>query len=172
MKNNVIKKFVFPTLVFIYDIVSLFWCYIFVKSLIFKFSTISLKTNGIDIIGGADIPTIMFMIGNVYWWMFFILFFIFNLGTVFLLTFSILKKINRKSNILLFIFSSLSLIVFMLIPTQTYVVFLYAISSRLPFILQLFPYILKVYIVLSNIISLVIIVKNILFAINRRRKTL
>ena len=124
-KNNIIK-IVNWTLVILYDIISIFWCYILVKSLIFEFSTVKIGLNGIDIIGGADIPTIIHKMGNVIGVVFPMLFVILSIATAFLLTVLVFKKkLNQKLNILLCIFSALALIVFMLIPRQTYYVSLY-----------------------------------------------
>ena len=126
-KNNIIK-IVNWTRVILYDIISLFWCYVIIKSMIFEFSTVKIGLNGIDIIGAADIPTIIYKIGNVIGVVFPMLFVILSIATAFLLTVSVFKKkLNQKSNILLCIFSALALIVFMLIPRQTYYVSLYTL---------------------------------------------
>ena len=92
-----------------------------------------------------------------------VLFVLLSLTTVFLFTISILKKqTNRKLNILLCIFLVLTLIIYMLILAHTYVVSLYALVRKLSFL----KYIQFIYI----IISLIIIVTNILFAIKRRKR--
>lgn len=160
MKNNLIKKFVLYAFVIIYDVVSLLWCYILVKNLIFEFSTVKIGLNGIEIIGGADIPTLIYKMGNVIGVVFPMLFVLLSITTIVLFTVSIFKKqTNRKFNILLCVFSALTLIIYMLIPAQTYVVSLYILVEKLSFL----KYIQFIYI----IISLIIIVTNILFAIKR-----
>ena len=144
----------------LYGIVSLFWCYILIKSLIFELSTVAIGMNGIEVIGGADIPTLIYKIGNVIGVVFPMLFVLLSITTVVLLTVSIIQKQNnRKLNVLLCVFLTLTLIIYMLIPAQTYAVSLYALVRKLSFL----KYIQFIYI----IISLIIIVTNILFAIKR-----
>ncbi|MBR7132064.1 MAG: hypothetical protein IKD04_00885 [Clostridia bacterium] len=49
----------------LYGIVSLFWCYVLIKSLFFELSTVAIGMNGIEVIGGADIPTLIYKMGNI-----------------------------------------------------------------------------------------------------------
>ena len=160
MKNNAINKLIFTTLIFAYDIVSLFWCYIISSNFVYNLTEIQQRGPSITIIGGADLPTWSFIMGGILGCACSVLFVLLSLTTVFLFTISILKKqTNRKLNILLCIFLVLTLIIYMLIPAQTYVVSLYALVKKLSFL----KYIQFIYI----IISLIIIVTNILFAIKR-----
>ena len=160
MKNNLIKKSAFFTLIFIYDLVSLLWCYIISSNFVYNLTVIQMNEPSIGIIGGADLPTLSFIMGGILGCACSVLFVLLSLTTVFLFTISILKKqTNRKLNILLCIFLVLTLIIYMLIPAQTYVVSLYALVRKLSFL----KYIQFIYI----IISLIIIVTNILFAIKR-----
>lgn len=160
MKNNAINKLIFTTLIFAYDIVSLFWCYIISSNFVYNLTEIQQRGPSITIIGGADLPTWSFIMGGILGCACSVLFVLLSLTTVFLFTISILKKqTNRKLNILLCIFLVLTLIIYMLIPAQTYVVSLYALVRKLSFL----KYIQFIYI----IISLIIIVTNILFAIKR-----
>ena len=101
--------------------------------------------------------------GGVFGIAFSVLFVGLSVATTFLFTVSIFKKqTNRKFNILLCVFSAITLIIYMLIPTQTYVVSLYALVRKVSFL----RYIQFIYIILS----LMIIVTNILFAIKRSDK--
>ena len=160
MKNNAINKLIFTTLIFAYDIVSLFWCYIISSNFVYNLTEIQQRGPSITIIGGADLPTWSFIMGGILGCACSVLFVLLSLTTVFLFTISILKKqTNRKLNILLCIFLVLTLIIYMLIPAQTYVVSLYALVRKLSFL----KYIQFIYI----IISLIIIVTNILFAIKK-----
>jgi len=163
-KIVLVKKLVLSAFVILYDIVSLLLCYVFIKSLIFELSTVKIGLNGIEVVGGVDLSTLIYKMGNVIGVVFPILFILLSVATVFLLTVSIFKKqINRKFNILLCIFSALTLVIFMLIPPQTYVISLYILVRKLSFL----KYIRFIYI----IVSLIIIVTNILFAIKRNDKT-
>lgn len=163
-KFNLYKKFILSALVTLYDIVSLFWCYIITSNFVYNLTEIQINEHSIGIIGGADIPTLIYKIGNIIGVVFSILFVLLSVSNVFLLTVSIFKKkLNRKLNILLCVFLTLTLIIYMLIPAQTYVVSLYALVRKLSFL----KYIQLIYI----IISLIIIVTNISFAIKRSKKT-
>ena len=162
-KISLVKKWIFSILVILYAIISLFWCYIILSNFVYNLTEIQVREPSIEIIGGADLPTWSFIMGGVFGIAFSVLFVVLSLETVFLLTVSIFKKqTNRKFNILLCIFSALTLIIFMLIPAQTYAVSLYALVRKLSFL----KYIQFIYI----ITSLILIVKNILFAIKRRNK--
>ena len=162
-KFNLVKKSILSALVILYDIVSLFWCYIISSNFVYNLTKIQIKELGIEIIGGADLPTWSLIMGGVFGIAFSVLFVGLSVATTFLFTVSIFKKqTNRKFNILLCVFSAITLIIYMLIPTQTYVVSLYALVRKVSFL----RYIQFIYIILS----LMIIVTNILFAIKRSDK--
>lgn len=162
-KFNLVKKSILSALVILYDIVSLFWCYIISSNFVYNLTKIQTKELGIEIIGGADLPTWSFIMGGVFGIAFSVLFVGLSVATTFLFTVSIFKKqTNRKFNILLCVFSAIILIIYMLIPAQTYVVSLYALVRKVSFL----RYIQFIYIILS----LMIIVTNILFAIKRSDK--
>ena len=157
-KFNLVKKSILSALVILYDIVSLFWCYIISSNFVYNLTKIQIKELGIEIIGGADLPTWSFIMGGVFGIAFSVLFVGLSVATTFLFTVSIFKKqTNRKFNILLCVFSAITLIIYMLIPAQTYVVSLYALVRKVSFL----RYIQFIYIILS----LMLIVSNILFAI-------
>ena len=162
-KFNLVKKSILSALVILYDIVLLFWCYIISSNFVYNLTKIQIKELGIEIIGGADLPTWSFIMGGVFGIAFSVLFVGLSVATTFLFTVSIFKKqTNRKFNILLCVFSAITLIIYMLIPAQTYVVSLYALVRKVSFL----RYIQFIYIILS----LMIIVTNILFAIKRSDK--
>lgn len=157
MKNNLIKKFAFFTLIFIYDLVSLLWCYIISSNFVYNLTEIQQKGPSITIIGGADLPTWCFIMGGILGCVCTVLFALLSLTTVVLFTVSIFKKqTNRKLNILLCIFLVLSLIVFIFIPTQAYAVSLYVLVRKLSF--------LKYLPILYVIVSLLAIIANALIS--------
>ncbi len=163
-KSNLIKKSVLYAFVIIYDVVSILWCYIISSNFVYNLTEIQMNEHSIGIIGGADLPTWSFIMGGILGCACSVLFVLLSIATVFLFTVSIIQKqTNRKFNILLFIFSALTLIIYMLIPAQTYAVSLYALVRKLSFL----KYIQFIFI----IISLIIILTNILFAIKRSNKT-
>jgi len=139
----------------LYGIVSLFWCYILIKSLIFELSTVAIGMNGIEVIGGADIPTLIYKMGNILGCSFPILFVLLSISTVVLLTISILKKqVSRRLNILLSVLIALSLFVFMMIPFQTYYISSYILLKKFAFLkyIRIFYIILSFAVVLKNIL--------------------
>ena len=163
-KISLVKKWIFSILVILYAIISLLWCYIISSNFVYNLSEIQRRGPSITIIGGADLPTWSFIMGDILGCACSVLFVLLSIATVFLFTVSIIQKqTNRKFNILLFIFSALTLIIYMLIPAQTYAVSLYALVRKLSFL----KYIQFIYI----IISLIIIVISFLFAIKRSNKT-
>ena len=163
-KISLVKKWIFSILVILYAIISLLWCYIISSNFVYNLSEIQRRGPSITIIGGADLPTWSFIMGDILGCACSVLFVLLSIATVFLFTISIFKKqTNRKFNILLCIFSALTLIIYMLIPAQTYAVSLYALVRKLSFL----KYIQFIYI----IISLIIIVISFLFAIKRSNKT-
>ena len=163
-KIVLVKKLVLSALVILYDVVSLLWCYIISSNFVYNLTEIQLRDPSITIIDGADLPTWSFIMGGVLGCACSVLFVLLSLATVFLFTVSTIRKqTNRKFKILLCIFLALALIIYMLIPAQTYAVSLYALVRKLSFL----KYIQFIYI----IISLIIIVTNIWVAIKRSNKT-
>ncbi len=163
-KIALVKKLGLSALVILYDVVSLFWCYIISSNFVYNLTEIQQRGPSIiTIIGGADLPTWSFIMGGILGCACSVLFVLLSLTTVFLFTISILKKqTNRKLNILLCIFLVLTLIIYMLIPAQTYAVSLYALVRKVSFL----KYIQFIYIILS----LMIIVISFLFAVKRRKR--
>lgn len=162
-KSNLIKKFVLYVLVIIYDVVSLLWCYIISSNFVYNLTEIQRRGPSITIIGGADLPTWSFIMGGILGCACSVLFVLLSLATVFLFTVSIFKKqINRKFKTLLCVFSALTLVIYTLIPAQTYAVSLYVLVRKLSF--------LKYLPILYVIVSLLAIVANALIAINKGRK--
>ena len=165
---NVVKKIILSVLIILYDVVSLLWCYIISSSIIYQLTNIQINDASIDasigIIGGADLPTVSFLMGGILRCVCSVLFVFLSLATIFLFTVSIFKKqTNRKFKILLCIFLALTLIIYMLIPAQTFLVSFYTLVRKLSFL----KYIQFIYVILS----LMIIVTNILFAIKSGNKT-
>ena len=113
MKNNLIKKFVLYAFVIVYDVLSLFWCYIITSNFVYDLTLIQKRGPSIGIIGGADLPTWSFIMVGILGCACSVLFVLLSLTTVILLTVSIIQKqTNRKFNILLCIFSALTLIIY------------------------------------------------------------
>ena len=157
-KSNLIKKFVLYAFVIIYDVVSILWCYIISSNFVYNLTEIQMNEHSIGIIGGVDLPTWSFIMGGILGCACSVLFVLLSIATVFLFTVSIIQKqANRKFNILLCIFSALTLIIYMLIPAQTYNIALYSLASKIP----LLKY--------SQIFYIIISVVNIIFLILPKR---
>ncbi len=160
---NLVKKSILSALVILYNVVSLLWCYIISSNFVYNLTEIQRRDPSITIIGGADLPTWSFIMGGILGCACSVLFVLLSLTTVFLFTVSIIQKqTNRKFKILLCIFLALTLIIYMLIPAQTYAVSLYALVRKVSFL----KYIQFIYIILS----LMIIVISFLFAVKRRKR--
>ena len=161
-KLNTIKQISTHILVILYEIISVFWCYIIINNIVYSHFRVYAEHESIGIIGGADTPTMMFIMGELLKWNFSILFVIICIVTIFILNFSLFKKkVSKKFNKILCVFSVLSLIVFMLVPAQSYAVSLYTVFRILPFT----KYIQIIYI----IVSIMVVAIN-LFLINSKIK--
>ncbi|MBQ8338009.1 MAG: hypothetical protein IJY33_02585 [Oscillospiraceae bacterium] len=151
-----IKKNAFSIAVILYSVISLFWCYVILNNLPYSFSLISAGKNSIGIIGGTGLPTFMFELGNIVPIVASILFMLASIASAALLTVSAFKKqTNRKSSVLLCVLLTLSLISFMFIPVQSYVVSLYIVAQKVPFAshLQIIYIVLSLSLVIKNIMS-------------------
>lgn len=127
-QRGVVKKYILPTLTVLYDVSTLFWYYVIINGLIYNFSRIFVRDNGIGIIGGADTPTSMFQEGNLLKLILALLFLAASIGTAVLLTLLARKKyISRKASIALCVCSVVSFVAFFFIPVDTYLVSLYAV---------------------------------------------
>lgn len=167
MKNNKLKKFIFTPFVFIYDIATLFWCYIITLSIIDNFVTYKIGVDGLHtIIGGADTPTLIFIFQTLLGSAFQIVFVVISLFTAALLTIAVFKnQIKLKFNILFCITSVISLFIFMLIPAGEYAVQAYMTIRPIYILLGTMPFYLQYANRIYMIISLVVIILNLLLLI-------
>lgn len=163
--RRLIKKIAFSIAVILYNIISLFWCYVILNNITYNIHLLSVGKNGtVGIIGGAGLPTFMFELGNIVPIVASILFMLASIASVIVLTVSVFKKqTNRKSSVLLCVLLTLSLISFMLIPIQSYVVSLYIVAQKVPFA----SYLQIIYIALS----LLLVTKNIMSAVKLSKKS-
>lgn len=132
-KQGKAEKLILPVFVILYDIVSIFWCCIILRQIIYDFSFVATNESSIGIIGGADLPTLTFMLATerIFGWIFSVLFLIMSVMRLIFLTVSIFKnKISKKYRIMLCILEIINLIAFILIPVQTYAVSLYSFTRE------------------------------------------
>ena len=162
-RSNMIKKSISSALVILYDIVSLLWCRIILIGFVFSLSLVSSDENSIAIIGAADSTAFIFNTGNALGRVLPILFVLLNVAAVVLLTVSTFKKrTGRKLHMLFCAISTLSLIVFFIMYERTHFIPFYLLVHKISF--------LKYSYIVYVILSLVVIAKNILFAVKRRSK--
>ncbi len=163
--RRLIKKIAFSIAVILYSVISLFLCYVILNNITYNIHLLSVWKNGtVGIIGGAGLPTFMFELGNIVPIVASILFVLASIASAVLLTVSVFKKqTNRKSSVLLCVLLTLSLISFMFIPVQSYVVSLYIVAQKVPFA----SYLQIIYIALS----LLLVTKNIMSAVKLSKKS-
>ena len=101
-----LRKNIFRIVAIIYDIVALFWCHVITSNLFYSFAQIGVNNGSIGIIGGADWPTLMFMLktGAIFAYLLHITFMLLSLVTAVLLTIAAFKpKTKRALNIWLIV---------------------------------------------------------------------
>ena len=126
MKNNLLK-----ILVIVYDVISLVWVGIISLTLYYNLFSIRIDEGTNSIIGGADISFIISSLSRLIDFSATILFVCSVLATVTLLTLSVFKRSsNRKLTILTSVLVAGCLLLFILIPKQSYVVTLYMLIRK------------------------------------------
>lgn len=154
------KKVIFALLVIIYDVLSLFWCSVIALNLVFSLTRISF--DGVHVYATLlSNPSVSFSCAYN------ILFILFSFFAALLLTVNIFKKqTNKKLNILICVFLSLSLIEFLLIPATVYILAYYVILSSVITNIQSFAFIRPLYI----LISFAILVIHVIFSMVKKDK--
>lgn len=156
-----LRKNIFRIVAVIYDIVALFWCYVMASALIYEFTNIHIKDGSIGIIVCADLPTLTFMLqtGAIFSFILHITFALLNIVIPLLLTIAAFRtKTNRALNIWLIVLLGIALTIFVLIPTQMYIVALYAAVLRLGYlaaILKIAYFVLSGSAIVLNILALI-----------------
>ena len=157
MTKDVFKKIIIYTLNSLYSLIALLYCYVFTQTLIFALSDIRIGLNGLET-KIPDIHTLLSRLTNVFSCLLPVLFILLSVTTIILLIISSFKK--RKTpmiNVFLCVFVLLSLIAFVLIPPQTYIIALYILVQQISFL----KYSQTFYIILS----VLVLIKNVWFAV-------
>lgn len=139
----------------IFDILTLFWCGVFLENIIYSVTRISTDKGSVGIIGGADFPTMLFILQtNGFIQLFFILV---GIAAGILLTISIFKipKIKHM-HIIIAVLISVTALLFLLIPPQSYAVSLYTVLRNIPFL----KYVNLIYILIAAINIVLSVVKG------------
>jgi hypothetical protein len=156
-----LRKNIFRIVAVIYDIVALFWCYVMASALIYEFTNIHIKDGSIGIIVGADLPTLTFMLqtGAIFSFILHITFALLNIVIPLLLTIAAFRtETNRALNIWLIVLLGIALTIFILIPTQMYIVALYAAVLSIGYlaaILKIAYFVLSGSAIVLNILALI-----------------
>ena len=142
MKKNILHNFVFLGFAVLYDGLTLILSSVFVTSIIFNISSISVINGSIGIIGGADMPTLLFAMTKNPVMFLMALFIIFGISTAVIIT---VVSFKNSSSMLLYIMAVVFLIVtailFILIPPQTYAISLYVLKVAIIYDIRVLYYI-------------------------------
>lgn len=116
----------------IYDVMILALSYLLFNSIIFNISSISVINGSIGIIGGADMPTLLFAMTKNPVMFLMALFIIFGISTAVIIT---VVSFKNSCSMLLYITAVVFLIVtailFFLIPPQTYAISLFVMKAAI-----------------------------------------
>ena len=129
-------------LAILYDVITLIYIHVILSSLVFAVTSVSAGEHSIGIIGAADwsalfhVPLIILILA----------FIAISLTAAVLLTVTAMKKGPKTGmKVLVCVLILLSMILLLLIPSQVYVVPLYLLVSKMPFMKFVYTY----YLVLS-----------------------
>lgn len=115
----------------IYDVMILALSYLLFNSIIFNISSISVINGSIGIIGGADMPTLLFVLTKNPVMFLMELFIIFGISTAVIITVvSFKNSCSMRLCITAVGFLIISAILFILIPPQTYAISLYLYALK------------------------------------------
>ena len=129
MKKNALYNFVFLGFAVLYDGLILILSYVFSTSIVFSISRISVINGSIGIIGGADIPTLLFALITNPVVLFMALFIIFGLSAATRITVvSFKNSCSMRLYITAIGFLITTTVLFVLIPPQTYAISLFVLK--------------------------------------------
>lgn len=115
-----------------YDIVILALSYVFFNSIAFSISRISVINGSIGIIGGADMPTLLFAMTKNPVMFLMELFIIFGISTAVIITVvSFKNSCSMRLYITAIVFLIVTAILFFLIPPQTYAISLFVMKAAI-----------------------------------------
>ena len=119
----------------IYDVMILALSYLLFNSIIFNISRISVINGSIGIIGGADMPTLLFVLTKNPVMFLMELFIIFGISTAVIITVvSFKNSCSMRLCITAVGFLIVTAILFILIPPQTYAISLYLYALKVAII--------------------------------------
>ena len=126
----------------IYDVMILALSYLLFNSIIFNISRISVINGSIGIIGGADMPTLLFVLTKNLVMFLMELFIIFGISTAVIITVvSFKNSCSMRLCITAVGFLIVTAILFILIPPQAYVISLYVLKVAIIYDIRVLYYI-------------------------------
>lgn len=126
----------------IYDVMILALSYLLFNSIIFNISRISVINGSIGIIGGADMPTLLFVLTKNPVMFLMELFIIFGISTAVIITVvSFKNSCSMRLCITAVGFLIVTAILFILIPPQVYVISLYVLKVAIIYDIRVLYYI-------------------------------
>lgn len=132
MKKNLLHNFVFLGFAVLYDGLTLILPSAFFTSIIFNISSISVINGSIGIIGGADMPTLRFVLTKNPVIFLMALFIIFEISTAVIITVASFKNsCSMRLYITAVVFLIVTAILFILIPPQTYAKSLFVMRAAI-----------------------------------------
>ena len=142
MKKNLLHNFVFLGFVVLYDGLTLILPSAFFTSIIFNISSISVINGSIGIIGGADMPTLRFVLTKNPVMFLMALFVIFGISTAVIITVvSFKNSCSMRLYITAIVFLITTMVLFVLIPMQAYVISLYVLKVAIIYDIRVLYYI-------------------------------
>ena len=116
----------------IYDVIILDLSYLLFNSIIFNISSISVINGSIGIIGGADMPTLLFAMTKNPVMFLMALFIIFGISTaVIIAVVSFKNSCSMRLYITAVVFLIVTAILFILIPPQAYAISLFVMKAAI-----------------------------------------
>ena len=126
----------------IYDVMILALSYLLFNSIIFNISSISVINGSIGIIGGADMPTLLFVLTKNPVMFLMALFIVFGISTAVIITVASFKNsCSMRLYITAVVFLIVTAILFILIPPQTYAISLYVLKVAIIYDIRVLYYI-------------------------------
>ena len=126
----------------IYDVMILALSYLLFNSILFNISSISVINGSIGIIGGADMPTLLFAMTKNPVMFLMALFIIFGISTAVIITVvSFKNSCSMRLYITAIVFLITTMVLFVLIPMQAYVISLYVLKVAIIYNIPVLYYI-------------------------------
>ena len=126
----------------IYDVMILALSYLLFNSILFNISSISVINGSIGIIGGADMPTLLFAMTKNPVMFLMALFIIFGISTAVIITVASFKNsCSMRLYITAVVFLIVTAILFILIPPQMYAISLFVMKAAIIYNIPVLYYI-------------------------------